>query len=198
VTGSVNWFRSDDALRYLFLAGRVAVLGFSSAVCALILEKMRRYFIVLGLMIGGYFFSGCASTPTAEPFYTRLYVGTYDEVWLASLKALNDYPIKLSNKDSGRIQSEVVNGPYNELMFVFPEPIELPERFRFSVDLSFAKFVSDDKRPLIRVRVRKALERFQDFYTGWSGFPSDGLEEKVLLYRIEHILQMEKRLTTQG
>lgn len=138
---------------------------------------------------------GCASKPAGEPFYTRIYVGTYDEVWLASLKALNEYPLKLSNKDSGRIQSEVVNGPYNEVVLTYPDPIELPERFRYTVDLNFAKLVADDRQPIVRVRIRKALEKFHDFYTGWLGFPSDGLEEKVILYRIEHILQMEKRLS---
>ncbi len=141
---------------------------------------------------------GCASTPPSEPFYSRLYVGTYDDVWLAALKALNEYPLKLSNKDTGRIQSEIVNGPYNDLVMAYPGSLELPERYRFSVDFSFAKLVSDDKRPLVRVRVRKALERFQDFYTGWLQYPSDGLEEKVLLYRIEHILRMEKLLSDQS
>ena len=76
------------------------------------------------------FLTGCASERPAEPYQTRLYAGTYDEVWLASLRALNDYPLKLSNKDTGKIQSEVVNGPYNDLLFVHPEPIELPERYR--------------------------------------------------------------------
>lgn len=140
-------------------------------------------------------FSGCASKKVEEPFQTRLYEGTYEDVWLAALKALNDYPLKLSNKDSGKIQSEVVNGPYNELLFTYPEPIELPERFRYSLRLNFAKLVSeDDKSPLVRVRLIKELERFHDFYTGWMGYPSDGLEERILLYRIEHILQMEKLL----
>lgn len=139
--------------------------------------------------------SGCVSKPAGEAFQTRLYSGTYDEVWLAALKALNEYPLKLSNKDSGRIQSEVVNGPYNEVVFTYPDPIELPERFRYSLDFNFAKLVADDRQPLVRVRVRKVLEKFHDFYTGWLVFPSDGLEEKILLYRIEHILRMEKTLS---
>jgi len=150
---------------------------------------------IFGILFSAFFLSGCASTPTAEPFYTRLYTGNYDDVWLATLKALNEYPLKLSNKDTGRIQSETVNGPYNDLMFTFPEQLELPERFRYSIDLNFAKLVSEDSQPLVRIRVRKALEKFHDFYTGWLAYPSDGLEEKVLLYRIEHILRMERRLT---
>ncbi len=141
------------------------------------------------------FLGGCVSTPAGEPFYTRLYVGSYDEVWTAALKALNEYPLKLSNKDSGRIVSEVVNGPYNEVVLAYPDPIELPERFRYSLDFNFAKLVGDDRQPLIRVRVRKGLEKFHDFYTGWLSFQSDGLEERVLLYRIENILRMEKLLS---
>ena len=147
------------------------------------------------LFLALFFAVGCASTPPAEPFYSRLFVGSYDDVWLAALKALNEYPLKLSNKDTGRIQSEIVNGPYNDLVMSYPGPLELPERYRFSVDFSFAKLVSDDKRPLVRIRLRKSLERFQDFYTGWLAYSSDGLEERVLLYRIEHILRMEKKLS---
>lgn len=138
----------------------------------------------------------CSSLPSSEPFYTRIYSGTYDEVWLATLKALNDYPLKLSNKDTGKIQSEVVNGPYNDLLFTHPEPVELPERFRFGMRLSFAKFSTDDERPLTRVRIIKELERFTDFYTGWLAYQSDGLEEQVLLYRIEHLLRMEQLLNS--
>ena len=138
---------------------------------------------------------GCASRRSADPFHTRLYVANYDEVWLSALKALNDYPLKLSNKDAGKIQSEVVNGPYNELVFNFPEAIELPERFRYSVKLNFAKLVSEDEQSVVRIRIVKELERFQDFYTGWVSFPSDGLEEKILLYRVEHLLRMEKLLS---
>ena len=114
------------------------------------------------------------------------------------MKALNDYPLKISNKDSGKIQSEVVNGPYNDLLFVYPEPLELPERYRYSIRLGFAKLVSDENKPLTRVRIIKDLERFNDFYTGWLAYPSDGLEEKLLLYRIEHILRMEQQLSQQS
>ncbi len=74
--------------------------------------------------------TACASTRPSEPFYTRLYIGSYDDVWLAALKALSDYPLKMSNKDSGKIQSEVINGPYNDLLFVYPDQLELPERYR--------------------------------------------------------------------
>ena len=155
---------------------------------------MGRFSRWIGLLSSVFLVAGCASAPHSEPFHTRVFPGKYDEVWLATLKALNDYPLKLSNKDSGKIQSEVVNGPYNDLLFTYPEPIELPERFRYSLKLSFAKLVSDEDQPMTRVRVIKDLERFQDFYTGWLGYPSDGLEEKLLLYRIDHILKMQEAL----
>lgn len=148
------------------------------------------------LLFFSFFVIGCASqTPRPEPYYTRLYPGTYDEVWTAALKALNDYPLKLSNKDSGKIQSEIVNGPYNDLMFTHPEGLELPERFRYAIRLNFAKLATDDRQALTRVRIIKELEKFNDFYTGWTSLPSDGIEERVLLYRIEHLLQMEKQLS---
>jgi len=149
-------------------------------------------FFVVGLLAGG-----CASKPSAagKPYHTRLFQGNYDSVWLAALKSMNDYPLKISNKDTGRIHSETVNGPYNDLLFAYPEKIELPERFRYSLSLNFAKLVAEGNEPITRVRVIKKLERFHDFYTGWLPYPSDGLEERLVLYRIEHILRMEKLLS---
>jgi len=159
---------------------------------------MRKGLFLSGLLGWCFFFVSCASTPRTEPFYTRIYEGNYDEVWLASLRALNDYPLKLSNKDGGRIESEIVNGPYNDLLFTYPEPIELPERYRYTMKLNFAKLLSQDNSPLVRVRIIKDLECFHDFYTGWLPYQSDGLEEKIILYRIENVLRMEKLLSQQN
>lgn len=154
--------------------------------------SVRAFFVVF--LIG---LSGCASQKRSEPFHTRIYPGNYDEVWLATLKALNDYPLKMSNKDTGRIESEIINGPYNDLLFSPIEPIELPERFRYSVKINFAKLESSDERSLTRVRIVKNLEKFRDFYAGWTPFESDGLEESLLLYRVQHILQMDQRLAQE-
>lgn len=145
--------------------------------------------VLLGIAVG------CAHQTTQnEPFTTRLYKGTYDDIWLATLKALNDYPLKLSNKDSGKIHTELVNGPYNELLFAHPEPIQLPERFRFSLKFNFGRLEADNDQNLVRIRVVKELEKFQDFYTGWVPYPTDSLEERLLLYRIEHILAMDRHM----
>ena len=135
---------------------------------------------------------GCASKPVVEPFYTRLYSGSYEEVWDATLRAIRDYPLKFTNKDGGKIQTEVINGPYNDLLFTHPEPVELPERFRFAMKLQLANV--GESRTAIRIRITKELEKFSDFYTGWIAFPPDGLEERILLYRISQIFEMQQTL----
>ena len=76
-------------------------------------------------------------------------------------------------------------------------PIQLPERFRFALKLSFGRLETDAQKSMVRIRIVKDLEKFQDFYTGWTPYPSDGLEEKLLLYRIEHILSMEHALAAE-
>lgn len=153
------------------------------------MKRHLRCLTLIGFLV---LISACASKKPEEPFYTRLYSANFEEVWIAALKSLNDYPLKLSNKDSGKIQTEVVNGPYNDLLFNHPDGIELPERFRFSLRFSFAKLISEDDKPLVRVRVIKDLERFVDFYTGWTPYPSDGIEERVLLYRVDHLVKMDQ------
>ena len=161
---------------------------------------MKKWIVVLSapVVVSTMLICSCASQPTVEPYQSRIYIGSYEEVWTATLRALNDYPLKITNKDTGKIQTEVVNGPYNDLVFSYPEPLELPERFRYSVKFNIAKLPSEaGTRSAVRLRITKDLERFQDFYTGWLAYPSDGLEEKVLLYRIQHVLQMNKRLIPQ-
>lgn len=152
-------------------------------------------FLIFWIILAG--LTGCVSAPKTDLFYTRVYEGTYDEIWLAALKAVNDYPLKVSNKDSGKIASELVNGPYNDLFLTPAESIDLPEKYRYSLKFNFAKLEAEDGQPLVRVRLEKNLEQFHDFYTGWLGFPSDGLEERLLLYRIEHILKMETQLVKE-
>ena len=159
------------------------VTGFSG-LCALLIS--------LALAIN---LAGCTSPSGSDPFQTRIFEGNYDQIWMTVLKALNDYPIKVSNKDAGKVHTETVNGPYNELLFTYPDPLELPERFRYAMKFSLGKLEGSDGGPFIRVRVVKELERFQDFYAGWVSYPSDGLEEKILLYRIEHLLKMEAALS---
>jgi len=149
---------------------------------------------ILFSVLFGVFLVGCSSLQSQEPYQTRLFRGTYEEVWAASLKALSDYPIKTSNKDTGKVNTETINGPYNELLFTYPEAIDLPERYRFSLKLNFAKLANSKDEGVTRVRVIKELEKFQDFYTGWGAYPADGLEEKLILYRIEHLLRMDQAL----
>lgn len=161
------------------------------------MSKQCLRFTVLSSIIAATLLS-CASKPPIEPFYSRLYSATYDEVWTACIKVLNDYPLKISNKDIGKIQTEVVNGPYNELFLTYPEPLEVPERFRYSLKFNFAKLESEDKSPVIRIRIIKELERFQDFYTGWIPYSPDGLEERILLYRVEHTLKMQQQISKAG
>jgi hypothetical protein len=166
---------------------------FGSPLFGSLFKKLRRF----GALGGVVLMVGCSTTqPSSDAYTTRLYMGTYDDVWLSALKSLSDYPLKLSNKDTGRIVTEVVNGPYNELVFSYPEPLELPEKYRYSVELNFAKIEGKKGQSSVRIRAKKNLEKFHDFYTGWLAYPSDGIEEKVLLYRIEHLLNIEKHLAT--
>lgn len=138
----------------------------------------------------------CTHTPTSEPFRNRIYASNYDKVWDMAVKALADYPIKVSNKDTGKIQTEVINSPYNELFFTFPERVDLPERFRYSLKLSIANInENSDEEGLTRIRITKELERFHDFYTGWVAYPSDGIEEKLFLYRVQHLIEMDRHLS---
>ncbi len=127
---------------------------------------------------------------------THLYSHPFDLVWDQTLAAITDYPLRSTDKDAGRIQTELITGPYNEVFMSLPEPLPLPERYRFTVRISMARLETEDKQPLTRVRVLKNLEQYFNFYVGWRSTPSDDIEEKALLYRIEHLCAMSEYLPT--
>lgn len=152
---------------------------------------MKCFWLILTVVVT----VGCSAQRPKEPYYTRLYEGTYDDLWGASIAAMRDYPLRFSNKDTGKIQTEIVNGPYNDLVFTYPDPIETPDRFRFSVKAQVAKVGSSKKGDIIRVRLSKDLERHVDFYTGWLPVSPDGIEERIILYRIAQTQEIQRALT---
>jgi hypothetical protein len=136
--------------------------------------------------------SGCISMlPQRSPLKETIYRGSLQSVWLATEKALVNYPIAESNIDAGLLKTDFQRGPN---CFKSPgQTDKYSSGVRCQLIFNFVKIPGSG----IRVRVTKVLEMVRDFVSEPESIKSDGLEEMTILYRIDRELSLAKEIRTE-
>ncbi len=125
-----------------------------------------------------------AKTGSKPSTMQRIYFAPFDRVWRASHAVLK-YPIANENPDAGHIETEFIKGLDG---FLPPEKSKQPSAgLRYKLILNFAKGRTEG-RESTRLTIDKKIEVLRDFFSEPESVYSDGLEEKVLFYRIEREL----------
>lgn len=122
----------------------------------------------------------------------KVFYGTFDDVWRATAQAMQSptsYPLRISNMDTALIETEVLKGS----QAWFPAHSGTPPSPGFSYRL-IVKIIKGNvgKKSAYKVSVQKLATLQRDFFSDPEKLPSDGLEEQVLLYRIDRELQIER------
>ena len=147
----------------------------------------------------GAFLGGCASAPvTKRPLdlpFDQIYRGTYDTVWNATVRVLDIYSITVASRESGLLQTEYSDFRYNRDLFDHPDKDDRLEEVRYRLKIKLSKgMVSQTGEPAVRVQVTKELEEYKNFFTDWTRIPTDTLEEKVILYRVNQRMRIAEAL----
>ncbi len=119
----------------------------------------------------------------------KVYLAAYDEVWRAAHTALK-YPIVNENQDTGLIETDYIKAQDG---FMPPDQQVPSSGLRYKIVMIFAKGKSQGQES-VRLTIDKKVEKLRDFFSEAESFTSDGLEEKVLFYRIERELLISKGL----
>lgn len=115
----------------------------------------------------------------------RIYFANYDLVWTAAHAALR-YAIAQENIETGVIETEFIKG-----MDGYMAPNQLKPAsagVRYKLILLFAKVKSENGKESVRVTIEKRIERLRDFFSEPETIETDGLEEKVIFYRMDREL----------
>jgi hypothetical protein len=117
--------------------------------------------------------------------YARIYLGSFNDVWSATVRILDLYSITVANREAGLLQTEWVETRFNSELFKYPdnEPRLEEVSYRLKIKLSKA-FISQTGQAAVRVQVLKELKEYKNFFSDWERVPTDGYEEKIILYRI--------------
>lgn len=120
----------------------------------------------------------------------KVFFASYDSVWRAAHSTLK-YPIAVDNQDTGVIETEFIKGVDGWLP---PNEARPPSSgIRYKLFMTFARGKTDGKES-VRVTIDKKMEILRDFFSEPEPLESDGLEEKVIFYRIERELIINEAL----
>lgn len=122
--------------------------------------------------------------------YHKVFPYNYESVWRAAQLTLK-YPIAVNNMENGVLETEWVRGIDG---FLAPGASREPSAgIRYKISLMLVKGKLDGKQS-VRMTIAKKMERQKDFFSDVDTLVSDGLEEKVLFYRIEREILIEEAL----
>ncbi len=122
----------------------------------------------------------------------QVFYATYEEVWRAVNFVLQPYPLRISNMDQGVLETDTIKGyriwapPYKS------ENASSNENYRLTIRVIKGEI---QRRPATKVTIVKDAYIQTDFFSDPRSIPSDGLEEKTILYRISREIQIERAIT---
>jgi hypothetical protein len=157
---------------------------------------------ISGLLLLSFLLSiGCTSAVKSERASTsekiirksanqRVYAYPFESVWRATQLALK-YPIAVNNMDNGVLESDWIKAADG---FQNPESEKEPSAgIRYKILMSLVKGKLEG-RESVRVTLTKRMEKQKDFFSEPESMESDGIEEKIIFYRIEREILIEEGL----
>lgn len=122
--------------------------------------------------------------------HQKIYYATYEEVWKAAHASIK-YTIASENQDFGVIETDFVKAIDGWLPPFMAKP-ENPGS-RYKLVLNFARG-NTNGRESVRVTIDKRIEVFRSVISDIDTVASDGLEEKMLFYRMEREIVISQAL----
>lgn len=124
---------------------------------------------------------------------SQIYKADFNQTWKAVIDIMNKYDLALQNLESGVIKTRWMDNT-NEVNFADAfSKNDTVKAAKYKLILNVEKGYRTGKE-VAKVTVYKRQLVEQDFLQGWKEIPSDGIQEKVILYRVDRIINKDKRL----
>lgn len=113
---------------------------------------------------------------------------SFEEVWRAVNIVMQPYPLRLSNMDEGLLETDSLKG-YKTWEPPFKQ--RKPSGLVYKLSVRVVRGSSQGLKAT-KVIILKDAQVQRDFFSNSKQVPTDGLEEKVILYRIKREVQLER------
>ena len=128
--------------------------------------------------------------PRSEFFYSD-----YDKVWRATQIAVSQYPLKANDMEKGYLETTTIES--GSLFKKSHKRKRSNSAVKYSLKVNLIKGKVQGKTA-VKVVIQKFKHHSTNFFSDKKKLPSDGVEEKTILYRIKRELQIEKLLDEQN
>lgn len=124
----------------------------------------------------------------------KIFYGQFEDVWRATQLALQEptsYPLRINNMDTGIFETEMIKGSQ---VWRPPGAAEVNGGgYAYRIIVRVIKGNTNGKQAY-KVTVQKEMQIQRDFFSEPEKIPSDGLEEKVILYRVDREMQIDRAI----
>lgn len=123
----------------------------------------------------------------------KVFKSNYAETWAAVVATVNKYDLELQNQESGSIKTKWID---NTLKLNFSDSFgssDAVKAAKFKLIISVIKGFQSSKE-VTKVTIYKRQLVNQDFLQGWKVVPTDHIQEKTLLYRIDRAIQIDQKI----
>ena len=145
------------------------------------------------------FLTGCASYERFKQITedlelpSRVFEADYNETWIAVRDVFKRFEISSTNPESGKIKTRWMD---NTLQVNFTDSFgssDAVKAAQVKYWVNVAEGYSYGKK-VTKVTIFKRQQIENDFLQGWKEVPTDGIEEKTLLYRISRVIEINQKL----
>lgn len=123
----------------------------------------------------------------------KVFVSSFTQTWQAVLQVMKTYDLAVQNQEAGVIKTRWID---NTLALNFADAFgssEMVKAARFKLIVNVVKGFKGG-REVAKVSVFKRQLVEKDFLQGWKVLPTDSIQEKTILYRIERELVIDRKL----
>jgi len=159
-------------------------------------DSIKKYTILLSLIL---FFSSCASYEKFKQITeeleipSKIYHADYNQTWQAVIQVMKRYDIAYQNQESGKIKTRWMD---NTLQVNFTDSFGSSDAVKaaeFKLMINVAEGYSYGRK-VTKVTIFKRQRVEHDFLQGWKESPTEGIQEKTLLYRVSRLIDNDNKL----
>jgi hypothetical protein len=124
---------------------------------------------------------------------SKVYTSDYNQTWQAVIQVMKRFDISYQNQESGKIKTRWMD---NTLQVNFTDSFGSSDAIKaaeFKLLINVAEGYSYGRK-VTKVTVFKRQRVENDFLQGWKEQPTDIIQEKTLLYRIDRLISIDKKL----
>lgn len=155
-----------------------------------------RFFKALTLIALSLSLTHCSLLPKSAPKEaggpkSKVFFASYEQVWRAAQLALASYPMRVNNMDTGLLETDLIGG--SDAWTPPGKKERIPNAQNYIIRIQVIRGRSRRSKA-VKVIVEKVIRIKSNFFSDARSIASNGLEEKVILYRTRRILTIERAI----